>query len=264
MTFAAATYDTIRHAATHPWEGGRAGLGRTPRHGHRGCDVAVHRCGRASSRRCCRRAAPSCPQTRSRRGFSVAAHDCTQFLGRRFSPLVPLFLLQALPLRAARCNADARLCAGNGQLFLVDRRAYDRAGGHPAGALVEDVALARALKRSGARIALASAGAIASVAGYGSLSGQPSRPRAFVVLRYGPARGDRVWSLASASVRCSVASSPLRSSPGRAGDCGHALGAHPRWTAHARESALHCCAAERHGRRRGSGLGGPQGAARRW
>lgn len=76
--------------------------------------------------------------------------------------------LQALPLRLARLHPDARFAAGNGQLFLVERRAYEKSGGHTAGTIVEDVALARALKRSGARVALASAAAVASVDGYGS------------------------------------------------------------------------------------------------
>jgi len=91
-----------------------------------------------------------------------------------FAPLVPLFLLQALPLRAARLHPDARFSAGNGQLFLVERRAYERSGGHMPGAIVEDVTLARALKRSGARIALASAAAVASVDGYGSFAANVS------------------------------------------------------------------------------------------
>ncbi len=87
-----------------------------------------------------------------------------------FVPLVPLFLLQALPLRAARRNGDPRFSAANGQLFLVSHAAYERSGGHMPGAIVEDVALARSLKRSGARLALVSAAALAWVDGYGSLA----------------------------------------------------------------------------------------------
>ena len=84
------------------------------------------------------------------------------------APAVALFLLQALPMRAAR-GSDPRLAAGNGQCFLVRADAYVWCGGHAAlDAVVEDVALARALKRAGCRVALASGADIACVRGYGS------------------------------------------------------------------------------------------------
>lgn len=86
------------------------------------------------------------------------------------APVLVLFLLQALPLRAVR-GRDRRFAAANGQLFLIDRAAYERCGGHGAcPAEVEDVALARALRKAGARIALGNAAQVASVRGYGSLS----------------------------------------------------------------------------------------------
>lgn len=84
------------------------------------------------------------------------------------APMVTLLLLQALPIWRAR--SDSRCVAGNGQLFLIERAAYDACGGHAAiRECVEDVALAHALARSGAGIAFASAASIAQVAGYGSL-----------------------------------------------------------------------------------------------
>lgn len=86
-----------------------------------------------------------------------------------FAPIVVLFLLQALPMRATR-GTDRRFAAANGQLLLVERNAYERSGGHAATqGYVEDVELARLLRKSGARIALASAADIASVETYGSL-----------------------------------------------------------------------------------------------
>jgi hypothetical protein len=86
-----------------------------------------------------------------------------------FAPLVILLLMQALPMRSAR-GTDPRFAAGNGQMFLVERVAYERCGGHaPISTPVEDVALARALKRSGFKVGLAGAGGVASTRGYGSL-----------------------------------------------------------------------------------------------
>ncbi|MHB8212954.1 MAG: glycosyltransferase family 2 protein [Vulcanimicrobiaceae bacterium] len=86
------------------------------------------------------------------------------------SPTVTLFLTQVLPMRIAR-GTDPRFAAGNGQMFLISRQAYLRSGGHAALVHpVEDLDLARALKRCGTRIALASAAGIGSVRGYGSLT----------------------------------------------------------------------------------------------
>lgn len=53
-------------------------------------------------------------------------------------------------------DADSPEAAANGQYLLVRGEVYDRVGGHAvvAGSLLEDVALARAAKESGARIAL--------------------------------------------------------------------------------------------------------------
>jgi hypothetical protein len=85
------------------------------------------------------------------------------------APSVTFLLLQALPMRAAR-GSDPLYTAGNGQCFLVAREAYARSGGHAAlHAIVEDVVLARALKRTGSRMAIGSGAAIASSIGYGSL-----------------------------------------------------------------------------------------------
>ncbi len=93
----------------------------------------------------------------------------TSLWDRLFGHFVIGLLLHALPMRAAR-GTDPRFAAANGQLLLVERTAYERAGGHAAiDALVEDVALAHALKRSGARIVLCSAARVAATRGYGSL-----------------------------------------------------------------------------------------------
>lgn len=83
-----------------------------------------------------------------------------------FSPLVTLFLMQLLPMRLAR-TPNPNATAGNGQCFLVRADAYAACGGHAAiETVVEDVALARAIKRAGFGVALASGAAIATVKGY--------------------------------------------------------------------------------------------------
>jgi glycosyl transferase family 2 len=59
----------------------------------------------------------------------------------------------------------------NGQYFLISRQAYDAAGGHGAvaGSVIEDVALAGALKRAGYPALAARGEALVSVRMYGSL-----------------------------------------------------------------------------------------------
>lgn len=68
-------------------------------------------------------------------------------------PLLQWSWLTFLPLRLAERSPRPSLAAANGQLLAVRRTAYDRAGGHAAvrDAVVEDVELLRALKRTGGR-----------------------------------------------------------------------------------------------------------------
>jgi hypothetical protein len=66
-------------------------------------------------------------------------------------PLLQWSWLTFLPLRLAERSGVPSMAAANGQLLAVRRGAYERAGGHAAvkAEVVEDVALLRALKRSG-------------------------------------------------------------------------------------------------------------------
>ena len=68
-------------------------------------------------------------------------------------PLLQWSWLTFLPLALAERSPRPSLAAANGQLLAVRRTAYDRAGGHAAvhDAVVEDVELLRALKRTGGR-----------------------------------------------------------------------------------------------------------------
>ena len=68
-------------------------------------------------------------------------------------PLLQWSWLTTLPLRVAERSARESLAAANGQLLVVDADAYRRSGGHAAvrDEMLEDVALLRAVKRSGGR-----------------------------------------------------------------------------------------------------------------
>jgi glycosyltransferase involved in cell wall biosynthesis len=75
------------------------------------------------------------------------------WLERLVQPLLQWSWLSFLPLRVAERSRRTSLAAANGQFLVVDRAAYVRAGGHAAvrNDVVEDVALARALVRTGGR-----------------------------------------------------------------------------------------------------------------
>jgi len=74
-------------------------------------------------------------------------------LPRLVQPLLQWSWLTMLPLRAAETSPRESLVAANGQLLAVDAAVHRDAGGHAAvrGEVLDDVALLRAVKRSGAR-----------------------------------------------------------------------------------------------------------------
>jgi glycosyltransferase involved in cell wall biosynthesis len=76
---------------------------------------------------------------------------------RLIQPLLPWSWLTFLPLRAMERSRRPSLAAAGGQFLVLDRAGYHRAGGHAAvrDQVLEDIALARAIKRAGGRIALA-------------------------------------------------------------------------------------------------------------
>jgi len=83
---------------------------------------------------------------------------------RLAQPLLQWSWLAFLPLRAMERSRRPSLAAAGGQFLVVRRESYFRAGGHAAvrDKVLEDVELARAVKRSGGRIALADGSALAS------------------------------------------------------------------------------------------------------
>jgi hypothetical protein len=89
---------------------------------------------------------------------------------RLVQPLLQWSWLTFLPLRAVERSPRPTLAAAGGQFLVVDRAAYRAAGGHGAvrGEVLEDVALARAVKRAGGRIALADGSQLADCRMYTS------------------------------------------------------------------------------------------------
>jgi len=79
----------------------------------------------------------------------LPAIDCRSFWDQTIMPLFALLsALMEPPDKANR--TDERNCRFSGAFILIRRAAYDRAGGHAAvrGEILEDMALARALKRA--------------------------------------------------------------------------------------------------------------------
>lgn len=89
---------------------------------------------------------------------------------RLVQPLLVWSWLTFLPLRAMERSAHPSLAAAGGQFLLATRTGYDRAGGHAAvrDRVLEDIELARAVKRSGGRITLADGSRLASCRMYSS------------------------------------------------------------------------------------------------
>ncbi|WP_327024820.1 glycosyltransferase [Micromonospora sp. NBC_01739] len=83
---------------------------------------------------------------------------------RLVQPLLQWLWLTFLPLRAMEGSPRPSLAAAGGQFLVVDRAGYLRAGGHAAVAdrVLEDIELARAVKRAGGRIALADGSRLAT------------------------------------------------------------------------------------------------------
>jgi hypothetical protein len=90
--------------------------------------------------------------------------------GRLVQPLLQWSWLTFLPLRAMERSPRESLAAAGGQWLVLDRAGYHRAGGHAAvrDDVLEDIGLARAVKRSGGRIALADGSALATCEMYTS------------------------------------------------------------------------------------------------
>ena len=89
---------------------------------------------------------------------------------RLVQPLLQWLWLTFLPLRAMERSPRPSLAAAGGQFLVLDRAGYRRAGGHAVvrDRILEDVELARAVKRSGGRIAIADGSPVADCRMYDS------------------------------------------------------------------------------------------------
>jgi hypothetical protein len=95
----------------------------------------------------------------------------TGSVGERLTqPLLQWSWLTFLPLRAMERSPRASLAAAGGQFLAVRAAAYADSGGHAGvrGSVLEDIDLARAVKRAGGRIALADGSALATCRMYSS------------------------------------------------------------------------------------------------
>lgn len=83
-------------------------------------------------------------------------------------PLIDQILLGALPYWGVKYLPFAQFSAGNGQLMMWTRAAYEKVGGHEAfrTEVLEDVRMGQAAKRQGLKIALALGGHVISTRMY--------------------------------------------------------------------------------------------------
>lgn len=84
-------------------------------------------------------------------------------LAALLQPLQQWSWLTTLPLQVAADSRRESMAAANGQFLVFDRLGYERIGGHAvvADQVLEDIALARAIKRAGLRAEVVDASAVA-------------------------------------------------------------------------------------------------------
>ncbi len=144
---------------------------------------------------------------------------------RLVQPLAPWLWATTLPLRLAENSPRPSLAAANGQFLVLTRAAYERAGGHGAvrDQVIEDVALLRAVKRSGGRGVPVAGHDLASCRMY---DGWPALREGYAKSLWASVGGSPVASAAAAAALTGVyvvpAVAALRGS--RAGLLGYAAG----------------------------------------
>jgi hypothetical protein len=89
--------------------------------------------------------------------------ECGSWPERIVQPLLQWSWLTAVPLGVAERSGRPALAVAGGQLLAVDADAYGRAGGHGGvrDQILDDIALARSVIRSGGRVAVADGTAVA-------------------------------------------------------------------------------------------------------
>jgi len=101
----------------------------------------------------------------------VPRQRLSSFWERVIQPIVLLVIALALPLEAMADPRRPQVAYANGQFLLVRRAAYEKAGGHAAqrDAIVEDSAVARAVKMAGYAVQLADGRALVHIRMYRDL-----------------------------------------------------------------------------------------------
>jgi hypothetical protein len=144
---------------------------------------------------------------------------------RLVQPLVPWLWATTLPVRLAERSPRPSLAAATGQFLVLPRASYERAGGHAAvrAEVLEDIALLRAVKRSGGRGGPIDGSRLAACRMY---DGWPALRDGYAKSLWGAVGGSPVASSAAAAVLTAVwvlpALAALRGS--RAGLAGYAAG----------------------------------------
>jgi hypothetical protein len=143
---------------------------------------------------------------------------------RLVQPLLQWSWMVSLPLRRAERSPRPSLCAANGQFLVVDAVALARAGGFAgiAGAVLDDIEVARAVKRAGGRVGVADGSRLAACRMYDGWADLSAGYRKSLWAAFGPAP-------ASAAVAATLALAyvipPLAALAGsRAGLAGYAAG----------------------------------------
>jgi hypothetical protein len=108
---------------------------------------------------------------------------------RLVQPLLQWSWMVSLPLRRAERSPRAAMCAANGQFLVVDADALARAGGFGgvAGAVLDDLAVARAVKRAGGRVGVADGSELAACRMYDGWAELSAGYRKSLWAAFGPA-----------------------------------------------------------------------------
>ncbi|GLL12770.1 glycosyl transferase [Pseudonocardia halophobica] len=156
---------------------------------------------------------------------------------RLVQPLLAWSWLVTLPLRVAERSGRPSMVAANGQLLLVEAAALARAGGWEAvaGAVLDDIALARAVRRAGGRTGVADGSALATCRMYDDGLQLAAGYRKSLWAAFGSAPGAAAVAALLALVYVLPAVAALRGS--RAGALGYAAGVASRVLAARRTGA---------------------------
>ncbi len=141
---------------------------------------------------------------------------------RLVQPLQQWLWATTLPLRLAERAVRPSMAAANGQFLVVRRAAYERAGGHGAvrGEVLEDIALLRAVKRSGGRGVVVDGSGLATTRMY---DGWPALAAGYEKSLWSALGGSPLGSLAAGAALTAVWVLPPLAG-GRAGLIGYAAG----------------------------------------